>query len=494
MAPKLTRRTVLEAAGVTAGTVILGTTPVNAASEPDQDWPQFCYDGRNSGGSNEITGPREPVEVEWSEELPDRSQWAPIVGDGYVVATADGEMSVYDGEFGVRQWSDDGITTAPAFDGRRLIISKDDQLLGFEIDSGRERWSQDLNVDIEQPLTVDDGTVYAGGHDGLLARSSSTGVERWRTDRFVLTSPAATSDAVIYDGTIAGGALDIVFPDRSQSELEATSWPDRTRTHHELNGGSLLETDIELWLEHADPTIVDGKMYLAGAWIIQVDIDTGVVDWIFDGESFQQPFDDPSYGDEFLVPGSPAVVDSHLYFGTGTALEDSLPEHEATAGVFYAVDVANQTVEWTFETEAPIDTAPAVTAETVYFANTAGNLYAVDRESGEQLWSITVGAHPTSPAISGEWVYVSSDENGLLALTTPEEQQAGGSTDAGQETATANNEEDDDGGDGTTDETADGDSNDDGFGPGFGLGSAIAGLGASGYLLKKRLESRTNSE
>ena len=66
-------------------------------------------------------------------------------------------------------------------------------------------------------------------------------------------------------------------------------------------------------------------------------------------------------------------------------------------GAFYAVHAYDGTLIWRFNTGAEVAKKPAMTGETLYVANAADQLFAIDRRSGVQRWS----AHRT-PALGME--------------------------------------------------------------------------------------------
>src|SRR5262245_7621075 len=49
-------------------------------------------------------------------------------------------------------------------------------------------------------------------------------------------------------------------------------------------------------------------------------------------------------------------------------------------------NVANLTVKWVFTTGGDVSATPAVDGATVYVVDWAGNLFALDRDSGAQVW------------------------------------------------------------------------------------------------------------
>jgi polyvinyl alcohol dehydrogenase (cytochrome) len=71
-------------------------------------------------------------------------------------------------------------------------------------------------------------------------------------------------------------------------------------------------------------------------------------------------------------------------------------------------------VKWAFTTGGDVSATPAVDGDTVYFPDWAGNLYAVDKSTGEQRWTASIAAASgvsgdkarATPAIAGNKVIV----------------------------------------------------------------------------------------
>ena len=86
----------------------------------------------------------------------------------------------------------------------------------------------------------------------------------------------------------------------------------------------------------------------------------------------------------------------------------------------YALDVESGQQLWRFDTGGRINCTPAISAGVVCFSSGDGSLYALDASSGEQLWSFQPYSETAyrpaqfdkgglSPAILGELVFVRSD-------------------------------------------------------------------------------------
>jgi len=73
-------------------------------------------------------------------------------------------------------------------------------------------------------------------------------------------------------------------------------------------------------------------------------------------------------------------------------------------------NVADLTTKWVFETGGDVSATPAVDGTTVYVPDWAGNLFAIDRRTGEQVWARQVPDYAgvdgnfsrTTPAVHGE--------------------------------------------------------------------------------------------
>lgn len=146
-------------------------------------------------------------------------------------------------------------------------------------------------------------------------------------------------------------------------------------------------------------------------------------------------------GDE--ITSSPVVADGTVYIGSqdgnlyavdaadGTQqwqFETDQRCHEATAvgdtvylgcadGNLYAVDATTGDKQWQFQTDNPVLSSPAVVKDTVYVGSRDRRLYAVDAANGSLKWQFETGGQiDSSPAVVGRTVYVGSGDNSLYAL------------------------------------------------------------------------------
>lgn len=74
-------------------------------------------------------------------------------------------------------------------------------------------------------------------------------------------------------------------------------------------------------------------------------------------------------------------------------------------------------VKWTFKTNGPVFSSPAIAGGTVFVGSADNYLYAVDQRTGQQKWKFqTTGPVNSSPAVADETVYFTSFDGGFYAV------------------------------------------------------------------------------
>ncbi len=92
------------------------------------------------------------------------------------------------------------------------------------------------------------------------------------------------------------------------------------------------------------------------------------------------------------------------------------PAHE---GVYDSPAPTLQSVVWKFKTQGRVLSSPAVSGDRVYVGSTDGRLYAIDRTTGVERWQFaSKGPIASSPAVHGDLVYVSSLDGNIYAVDT----------------------------------------------------------------------------
>src|SRR5882724_9258268 len=78
------------------------------------------------------------------------------------------------------------------------------------------------------------------------------------------------------------------------------------------------------------------------------------------------------------VKSSPAIVDGRVFIGSDD-------------GHLYAMDLKTGVKLWDFKTDAAVESSPLVLNGTVFFGSTDASLYAVETASGKLRWKHTTG-------------------------------------------------------------------------------------------------------
>jgi outer membrane protein assembly factor BamB len=144
----------------------------------------------------------------------------------------------------------------------------------------------------------------------------------------------------------------------------------------------------------------DGFLYALG-------VEGGDERWRFDLGSAELerrlPATTPPFDYDYLH-SSPTTRDGVVYIGSAD-------------GNLYAVDLETGAELWRFTTADRIRSTPAVAGDTVYVGSWDGRLYAVDAATGEQVWSFDTGGRiQSSPAVAAGRIIVGSRAAKLFAL------------------------------------------------------------------------------
>ncbi|NBX47131.1 MAG: Pyrrolo-quinoline quinone, partial [Chloroflexi bacterium] len=57
----------------------------------------------------------------------------------------------------------------------------------------------------------------------------------------------------------------------------------------------------------------------------------------------------------------------------------------------HCLDLQKGLEKWSFKTDGPVEATPLVLGSRVYVGSSDGNLYALDRETGEKAWTYSTG-------------------------------------------------------------------------------------------------------
>lgn len=438
----LKRRTVLQATAASIPIALLGQKVTVPARAQTGSWPRLGYDAGMSFATSVASAPTAPI-IE-SQVVADVTT-TPAIADGVLYVEHNEQMRAIDRSTGTEQWTVgvEGGSNVPTLGEENLycLYGEGGRLLAVDRDSGDLVWEHQLEgTGIVEP-TIRNGLLSLGWNLTALGFDPDDGDLIWEThfDTPIIGGTTA-DDSQIYAATIETvAALD---PTDGSPVWEHTlsDEPDPMQT--------------------ISPATRDGRVYSGVTSLTARDTTDGSELWRFDTAE---------------VGTQPVLTEEFVYIGID---DDTNPTTVA------ALDTANGEVEWEYSLPDPITDTPAFAGGTV-FVPAGSSLYALAGGSGSEEWTHSVGKDPGTPLIVDGEIYLSTAENGIVVLkeeteTTGDPNDTNG--DDGTEEPTDDTPEDE----GEADQPAD---DDDGFGPGFGAMSALAGLGGAGYLLAKRLQA-----
>lgn len=358
---KISRRDALRTAGITATVGLAGcqtgATDDRCGTEPSSidstiptapigsipvsssvgEWPTYQHDAGQTGFTTDA-GPTDDVRLAWSRKLKEeaRHSW-PVVSNGTVVASCTNPGSV-------------------------MALSPTD---------GSVEWSVD-RLDIAGRPVVVENTVIVGDETGLHAFDLADGTERWT---FVPDIESIATDT----NQTADGTADTVQFSFTLANTDGTVFAQAVDESH-VGVYAIAPDGTERWRKEQLylEAVADGTAYLMGEpGLVAVNADTGKEHWS---------------REETGIVGEMSVFDGTIYGDVRYAVS--------------AIDAATGKTEWTFEGESETFISPTVTPDTVFVGSSplesedGGNLYALDRDTGDLLWCTYIGFRVVNPPVA----------------------------------------------------------------------------------------------
>ncbi|MBP1922151.1 outer membrane protein assembly factor BamB [Halorubrum alkaliphilum] len=231
-------------------------------------------------------------------------------------------------------------------------------------ESGQEIWNLPVGSSVSgSPVVVDD-SMFIGNRDGeVYAVNTATGDEQWQFE----TAGSIRTSLIVVDGVV-------IVPSQGDSvyALDADS------------GDILGETDGGLRATVDDSTlfsVLDNRLQA-------VDIETNEDLWHFEIE------------DDKFIERAPTVSDGTIIFGTNSG---------ESSHHLYALDTETGEEMWRFTPTSGdgFSSSPTVHEGLVFVGNFDSNIYTIEADSGEEVWSTSVPHWPRStPTVSEGVVYI----------------------------------------------------------------------------------------
>jgi outer membrane protein assembly factor BamB len=269
-----------------------------------------------------------------------------------------------------RDWITAGLTSRPVVVGdtvfvttgltNRAIDAEDGGLFALDATTGDLRWAAMLPKGGSGTPAVADGLVFAGSNDrGLTAFDAASGDVEWRTETGAPVGTPAVTGGHVYVGDRAGTVH--AFR-RTDGNL---------RWRYGQRPITSLVSDKRWWIR-AKPAVTDDTVYVTtgigegdgtstdAGNLIALSRSGGEERWRYEYR--------PKYG-SYDMPRAPVVADGTVFVGDAT---------------FHAVDAADGTRRWRFNSGHETVSAPAVHDGTVYVSSK--NVYALSADDGSERW------------------------------------------------------------------------------------------------------------
>lgn len=274
-----------------------------------------------------------------------------------------------------------GFNLAPVErDGRVYIAESQGRLAAYDATTGKLVWERIAESTLSSGLAVGGGVVFVGTEDGeVFALDSVTGSEKWRT---------ALSSEVLAAPQLAAGKVIVGLNDGRVIALDAA-------TGHRI--WISANTVPALSLRGNGHPIVIGERVIAGfanGHLAAFNLHNGKRLWettvaVSRGRSEIERLVD--------IDATPIVVDGVIYSVT-------------YQGQVAAVTLENGQILWARDASSATDIA--VDEQHVYFSDSNGELWALDRKSGATYWRQDKlhGRSITAPAQWGDYIVVGDFE------------------------------------------------------------------------------------
>ena len=263
--------------------------------------------------------------------------------------------------------------SSPVVDGDTLYVgTMDGDFRAIELESGAKIWDFELTGEEDRRAVygrpaVLDGNVYFGGYDGIMYALARDGRGIW--DREVGDLSPLVGGPAVAAGKVMIGSSD--------GTLYAFDADDGSRAW-------VFQTGNRVW---STPVAENGVVYFGSLDhnVYALDVDDGEERWRFNTGGG--------------VTAQPLLYDGRVYIGS-------------FASVFYSLDAETGAEVWRFDAaDGWFWGGAAVDGDLVFAPSLDGNVYALDRLSGDLVWALpTRGPVIGAPAVvSGRLAVGSSD-------------------------------------------------------------------------------------
>ncbi len=382
--PRFSRRQLL-GAGTVAALGAWCVRPSNVASDqsldrpiPPDTWPMFGRDPSRAGYTPASNAPTDGVRVAWKTEVGDPHLALPaIVGNDTVYTTTNHDLVALDAKDGTERWrfSEEFVQGGPAVVGDTVYYSSGVSL--YAVAGNHTEWKFQTNSSFEEILPVGN-TIFISSYYGngvkLIALDAESGMTRWTSNDGL--QPFAYADGIL----VGRGDYGLVAVDATTGEKR---W-------HVAHSGLPGDTTFGFGLA---PIIADGTLYAGSERLYAVDMNSGEIGWMVEGEST-------------------------------SAVSDGETVYRIVDGTVEALDATDGSRRWRTSDGTDFAAGLALTDEALY-AGTANGLVGLNPKMGDERFHFRTGEKESAglstigpPAVAGKRVYMGFGKS-VIALEEP---------------------------------------------------------------------------
>lgn len=259
-------------------------------------------------------------------------------------------------------------------------------LYALNASTGATLWGP-IEVGGARGVAYDSGRVFAVDRDGLLrAFDAATGAQAWSRD---LSGQSFSSAPTAVGGTVYVNG----FPN-----LHAVSAQDGSIKWTALNAGGF----------NSSPAVTSTAVYVSySCEVISLSPATGAIIWRLPSGCGGGGGRTPVFYNTRLYVRNNDLGNIAIDAGTGTPVAEiealPAPAFHGSTGFFLnlstleARDVISGTLKWSFTGDGTLSSAPIVVNGVVYVGSLSGKLYALDENTGANVWTGNVGASVLRP-------------------------------------------------------------------------------------------------
>jgi outer membrane protein assembly factor BamB len=294
-----------------------------------------------------------PLTQRWSRNLGSAVSY-PLIAGNKVFVLAGVMLHALNAQNGATLWGpiEVGVSRGLAYESNRVFaINFNGLLRAYDASTGTQLWTRQLSGQaFTSPPTAMGGTVYVGGVSTLYAVNASDGTVKWSVPNAGgdQSAPAVTTNA-LYVSYSCNNAW-AIGPAAGNVIWHYTSSC--------FGGGGKT------------PVYYNGRVYIR---------DTGLENLAFDA-AVGLPV--------ASIPAGPAPA---FHGSTGFYLNVNI------ISTLEARDISTNAVKWTFTGDGTLSSAPIIVNGTVYIGSTSGKLYALDENTGANIWTGVVGSPVNRP-------------------------------------------------------------------------------------------------